>query len=417
MPEQKSNPLLLYIGVIVSTLGVIFSTLLLCKHGFSDLCSSSLGCSIDGIDGCKRLGESSLSKIGPFPIALFGLLYYAFLGVAFALQALRARSEMALVLLYATSAGLVVDVILGYINFTQILVPCILCAYTYLITLALFVLALTHWLQSNRPRPALVDALKVSGNPAVAGAVVTLLVTAVLYFMGAPREATDDDGPIDEALVPGVLADFSALKSVEFDVKGLQSREGAENGYIVIHKFADFLCGHCRNTSELLQEALKRWPGRIQVYYRHFPLDSTCNPVITSPPQKPYGDWRCNGAQAAICAAGHPGFADFYHSIFNLQNEGLPITLEHLERLSVDAGIPWTPLRTCMASLATQQKLMRDIEDAKKIDVHSTPTLVVNGRILPPGTPHRKWFFQLLDSLVYEQEGRAAFDEFRARKR
>lgn len=417
MADQKSNPLILYTGVAVSVVGVVLSTLLLCKHGFSDLCTSSLGCSIDGVDGCKELGQSSLSKIGPFPIAIFGLLYYAFLTAAFLLQSIRPRGELAALLLYTTIVGLVVDAVLGYINFTQILVPCILCAYTYLITLALFVLALTHKLQSFRSNSPMADVVKESGTPAVAGALLTFILAGILYLMGAPQKSKAVDGPIDEALVPGMLADFAALKSVEFNEQGLKSREGSENGYIVVHKFADFLCPHCLHASELLQEAMKRWPGRIQVYYRHFPLDSTCNPLLTGAPQKPYGDWRCNGAQAAICAGDHPGFAGFYHGVFDLQNQRLPITLEHLERLSVNAGIPWNQLRTCMASQATQQKLMRDIDDAKKIDIHSTPTLIVNGKLLSPGVPDRKWFFQLLDSLVYEKEGNAAFDEYRARKK
>jgi predicted DsbA family dithiol-disulfide isomerase/uncharacterized membrane protein len=415
MDNQKSNPLILYTGVAVSFIGVVLSMLLLCKHGFSDLCTSSLGCSIDGVDGCKELGQSSLSKIGPFPIALFGLFYYAFFTAGFVQQSLRARPGLAALLLYAAIAGLIVDIILGYINFTQILVPCILCAYTYLITLALFVITLTHRLQSFRSHSPAADVLKESGTPAVAGSLLTLAVAGILYLMGSPHKTASVDGPIDEALVPGVLADFAALKSVQFQEQGLKSREGSEKGYIVIHKFADFLCPHCLHASQLLQEAMKRWPGRIQIYYRHFPLDSTCNPILTGAPQKPYGDWRCNGAQAAICAADYPEFAAFYHSVFDLQNQRLPITLEHLERLSKDAGIPWNQLRSCMASLATQQKLMRDIDDAKKIDIHSTPTLIVNGRLLPPGVPDRRWFLQLLDSLVYEKEGRAAFDELRAR--
>lgn len=417
MADQKSNPLILYTGVAVSLVGVVLSTLLLCKHGFSDLCTSSIGCSIDGVDGCKELGQSSVSRVGPFPIAIFGLLYYAFLTAAFLLQSLRPRGELAALLLYSTIVGLVVDAVLGYINFTQLLVPCILCAYTYLITLALFVLTLTHKLQSFRDNSPMADVIKESGTPAVAGALLTFILAGILHLMGAPQKSMAVDGLIDEALVPGMLADFAALKSVEFNDKGLKSREGSENGYIVIHKFADFLCPHCLHASEILKEAMKRWPGRIQVYYRHFPLDSTCNPLLTGAPQKPYGDWRCNGAQAAICAADHPGFAGFYHGIFDLQNQRLPITLEHLERLSENAGIPWNQLRACMASQATQQKLMRDIDDAKRIDIHSTPTLIVNGKLLPPGVPDRKWFLQLLDSLVYEKEGNAAFDEYRARKK
>ncbi|MBW7859026.1 MAG: DsbA family protein, partial [Leptonema sp. (in: Bacteria)] len=324
MATQKQNKAILTTGFIIGIIGVILATLLLCKHGFPELCTSSFGCSIEGVDGCQRLGESSESKIfGLIPIAFFGLIYYVFLTAVIGWQLKKLTIEKAALFLYATIFGLAVDAVLGYINFTQILTPCILCAYTYLITLALFILALTHYLQMSRSmsrskkKPNFGVMLQEMMNPALVGLAVPLLISFTFWSidrMKAPTEVADN--LLAENKVEITLEDLSALKEVNLNLTGIRSVEGAENGYIVIQKFADFLCPHCYHASQLLQEAMKRWPGRIKVYYRHFPLDSTCNPELHGKPNKPIGDWRCNGAQAAICAADFPKFPEYYHGIF-----------------------------------------------------------------------------------------------------
>lgn len=202
---------------------------------------------------------------------------------------------------------------------------------------------------------------------------------------------------------------------VNLEVKDLKTYEGNPKGYIVIHKFADFLCPHCLHTTYILKKALERWPNRIAIFYRQFPLDSTCNPDITSPPRKPYGDWRCNGAQAAVCAGEFPHFAEFYHGIFSLQEQQLPIDLEQLERIAKNSNIPWNRLFSCMSSPISQMRINRDVKDAKSIKVNATPTLVINNRLVFQGTPDETYFFHLLDALVYENEGEKAFEEFKER--
>lgn len=422
MSETKRGSVLLYTGFAIAIVGVVLSALLLCKQGFSGLCTVSMGCTIDGVDGCKELGHSMHSKVfGIVPVALLGLLYYGFVAASFFLQTRRPSLERSALILYAAVFGLMADFWFGYVNFALAIVPCMLCAATYVVTLAVLGIAIVHKKQSFPGEPAFMPLVWSAISPAVSAGILTVVVAGVLALAGysRPGDATPEESadllPTDR--VGAVVKDFQALKEVRLDVTANRSREGSDRGYIVVQKFADFLCPHCLHASYLLQEALVRWPGRIVVVYRHFPLDATCNPALGpgSKPNKPYGDWRCNGAQASICAADYPGFASFYHGVFELQNQQSPIDLAQLERISATAKIPWPALRSCMGTESTQRKLMRDIEDARTIDIHSTPTLVVNGRLLPAGTPDRQWFLGLMDALVYEKEGQAAYDEYRTR--
>lgn len=418
----RKNQIYYIIGLIISLLGVILTILLVCKHVFPEICSSSLGCTVEGIDGCKELAQSDYSKILGIPIAYLGLIYYSFISFLFGISYFKEKEDnpkvnhiRILLLFYATVFGIIFDTILGYINFTKLIVPCLLCVYTYFITLALFVVSLVL---KNRNKPEENYLIMLQQGLIVLGIAIIFssLVLGIYYIKAKSHEAKIVEGELlSPEKVQEYLRDFHALKSVNLRTDSIKTYEGNPQGYIVIHKFADFLCPHCLHTSYILKKALKRWPGRIVIYYRQFPLDSTCNPDIKAPPRKPYGDWRCNGAQAAVCAADFPQFPEFYHQIFGLQEQQLPIDLEQLERISNNLGIPWNKLFGCMTSPIAQQRINKDIQEAKLIEIDSTPTIIVNNKLVSKGTPDEIYFLHLLDAIVFEKEGQSAYDEYKQR--
>ncbi len=420
----KKNRLYYIIGGLIGSIGIIISILLVCKQVFPEICKSSLGCSIEGIDGCKELGESAYSKIAGIPISYLGLIYYTFITSLFIYSFLKEKENepyinhnRILVIFYATIFGIIVDIFLGYINFTKIIVPCLLCAYSYFVTFALFVISLVL---KNRNKPKENFKLMLQ-NGLIALGISIIFSTLILgiYYLNSKsyqsRLETDDLLPPEK--VQEYLKDFYALKKFDINIKDIKTIEGNPDGYIIIQKFADFLCPHCLHTSYIIKKALQRWPGRIVVYYRQFPLDSTCNSEIQSPPRKPYGDWRCNGAQAAVCAGEYPQFPEFYHEIFKLLEQQLPVDLEQLERISNNLKIPWNKLYSCMISPYSQQKINRDIKDAKLIEINSTPTLLINNRLVSRGTPDEQYFLKLLDALVYEKEGDTGYQEYKNRNK
>lgn len=418
---NKKNKIYFLSGSIIAGLGILLSTILICKHSFPEICASSLGCTIEGIDGCKELGQSSYSKIFNIPIAYLGLIYYLFLFLLFSYSFIKEKLDPTLnhprilLLYYATIFGLVFDGLLAFINFYYLIVPCILCIYTYFITISLFFVSIVLK-NRNKPKQNLILVFKNGFISVGTSFIIASLIMGLYYISGKSKtQVSNKENLIPKEKIEEYLKDFNALMKVNLEVKDLKTYEGNPKGYIVIHKFADFLCPHCLHTTYILKKALERWPNRIAIFYRQFPLDSTCNPDITSPPRKPYGDWRCNGAQAAVCAGEFPHFAEFYHGIFSLQEQQLPIDLEQLERIAKNSNIPWNRLFSCMSSPISQMRINRDVKDAKSIKVNATPTLVINNRLVFQGTPDETYFFHLLDALVYENEGEKAFEEFKER--
>lgn len=420
--EQNRSKIPAIIGLIFSGAGIILATLLVCKHVFPGLCSSSLGCDINGVDGCSNLGKDPRSKLfGFIPFAIPGFFYYVFVFTQY-LSVLRAsekkvRTGIIQVLLTTAAFGFILDAILAYINFVQLPVPCLLCAYSYVATLGIAITAFALYQMEGRvagdeSSKAMKDGIRSTLPGALVAAAVTVGLLVVLFAISPRKEGVAEIHGSDllpESEVATTLRDFRALNSVDLNTTGLTSVEGEASAYIEIHKFADFRCPHCYHAGELLKEAMERWPGRIKIFYRHFPLDGTCNPMVGRVQE---GGWSCNGAQAALCAPAQGILAPMYHGIFDFQVSNRMINLAELQKLTESLGGNWNQLFQCMGSRETARALERDLNDAKALEIKATPTLLVDGHMLTPGSPDRSYFLHLMDALVFEREGKAAYESY-----
>ncbi len=420
MSRIKDN-LLLLVALLLALAGLTLSLLLSCKA--AGVCQSSLGCSIEGVDGCAELADSQYSRLLGLPIAYLGLFYYAFLTLLLAKLRFGRRDGSLISFLAAIVVfGAVFDIFLAYRNFFQLAIPCLLCAYTYICQAGILALVLIVYLrQKSAPSRGLTTLFQggLRSWPAIAG---SLLLTVLFYvFMAGnsptkaePRKEQADPYPLLKmSEVATVLRDLRALKSVKIEEKGLRSYEGSSASYINIHKWVDFGCPHCYNAGKIVRRGMKRWPGRIRTYYRYFPLDGSCNPLL----QKRRPDAAtCRAAYASICAAQGENFSAFYHGLFEFQVRRIPVTLQSLKGLIRQVGEKEKPLLSCMGSKAAAAALQRDIGEAAQFGLKSTPTLVLNGHLLPAGTPREDWFFRMLDALVLEKEGESAIEDYEARK-
>lgn len=406
------------VGFAFILIGIGLAALLVCKHVFPELCKGSYGCSIDGVDGCQELAQSKYAKILGIPIALPGLFYYCtsffLLGMIMRSDSQKKTSGLVTALLSLAIFGTIFDVYLAYINFFKLVVYCRLCAYTYVCTAG--ILASAVWIymlnkKENRENGSPADAWPAAGL----GLVLAAAITGAL-FVTSRVSASPAADLLPAEQVPEFLAEFRALKEAKLSTQGIETVEGDANAYIVIHKFADFLCPHCHDAGKILQGVSARWPGRIRIYYRQFPLDGLCNPAIQRKNAE-YGPMRCDGATATICSVQQKIFPGMHHGVFDLQRDPDAISRANLQRLTEKLGGNWQQLQACMATQMPLAAISRDVKDAESIELNSTPVLVVQGRVLPAGTPDANYFRKLIDALVSEKEGNAGYEEFARRGR
>jgi protein-disulfide isomerase/uncharacterized membrane protein len=412
------------VGLVIALLALGLSIALACKH--EGLCTGGTACLIGNVDGCAELGKSDTSRLfgsGPH-IAWLGVFYYAAVSLLFVavliLRGARDASGVYALLLATVVFGFVFDLFLAYTNFMVLDVPCLFCIYTYICQVGILAVTGLLYYGHSFTRGNLTELWSGLKNAwwAFVGALCVVLLTYLLLpvFVGPSSEGSANGESFETRLTAPekqaqLLRELRAFNKADLSTAGLASYDGADSAYIVLHDWADFRCPHCLHAHELIRAAQRRWPGRIKVYYRHFPLDQMCNPLVS----REAGGYSCNGAQAALCAPEQGIFADFYHGVFELQHAQIPITPDQLHRLTDSLGGDWASMVNCMGSSHTQQALRRDIQEAQAINVQSTPTIVLQGHILPPGTPRPEFFFGLMDALVVEKEGDAAVRDFEAR--
>ncbi len=140
---------------------------------------------------------------------------------------------------------------------------------------------------------------------------------------------------------------------------------------ITIVEFSDFHCPYCRSVQPTLTELLAKYPGKVKVVYRHFPLDSL-HPQAR------------RVAEASICAAEQDRFWQFHDRVYASGPDASP---ETLQRLAGEAGLDGGKFASCVASGRASATVEKDLEEGTRNGVTGTPGFFVNGRSLSGNQP------------------------------
>jgi protein-disulfide isomerase len=111
----------------------------------------------------------------------------------------------------------------------------------------------------------------------------------------------------------------------------------------------------------------------VRIVFRHFPLDSACNPSVASRmhPQ------ACLAAVASECAAEQGKFWQYHNLLFdNQQRLGREFLIAYATRL----GLNTERFAACLSSDAVQARVERDTKAGAELGIDSTPTVFINGR-------------------------------------
>jgi protein-disulfide isomerase/uncharacterized membrane protein len=402
----------LAIALVLLLLGAAVSGLLLFQHHGEATAVSAVNqlCGDGSTSGCEQVARSRWSSVGGIPVAAIGLLFSLALVSNFVL-ALRtgpeggaALASLALVLL---GAALGVDLVLLGIQAVVLKAFCGLCAATYLLNAAAFVVLLPARkalggaraalrLPENRVVLAGLGLAVLAWTLAVFGLDVALNARSAmraLTLLGSPSGSTDADHWRTEAQrLQGVLDDpqkleqyfsdkaareYAQAKVETLDLKDTPAK-GAQGAPVQVVEFSDFLCPFCRNLARALHDFLPQSGDRVQIFYKNYPLEQACNPKL--PHTAHVG--ACVLALGAICAQDQGKFWAYHDRAF-AGAAGEKPKAEDVVRIAGEAGLDGAALGACLAAPRTKERLTAQIEEARQLGVQATPTLFVNGRKLP----------------------------------
>lgn len=150
----------------------------------------------------------------------------------------------------------------------------------------------------------------------------------------------------------------------------------AQKAVVTLTEFADFLCGHCRE-SYLYLKAFKITNPQIRVEYFSFPLDQCKTTRAT-----------CALTRATYCAEKQNQGWNIHNLIFKNQNKFKNAksdkhTLKKLQNLSAALNLNWDVLNKCTQSAATVTMLNDQIKAGKQMEIKGTPSLFINQKSIP----------------------------------
>ncbi len=141
-----------------------------------------------------------------------------------------------------------------------------------------------------------------------------------------------------------------------------------------------------------LNSLFYRFPGKIRIVFRNYPLDPTCNRML----QYPVHAHACEAAQAAFCANEQGKFEQAYEALFENQASFDSERPTAWVKKTVPDG---KKLDACLNSPQPGLAILRDVEEANQLGVKSTPTFYINGHKLEGALPAPVWI-KVIDALL-----------------
>jgi protein-disulfide isomerase len=155
---------------------------------------------------------------------------------------------------------------------------------------------------------------------------------------------------------------------------------GSEDPPLVITEFADYLCFQCNKMHFYLRQLASRYPGKIKIIHRHFPMDNAVNPIV----QKPLHQGSGLLALLAIYAGTEGRFWQMNDYLFANARGAAKIDL----RTVADAvGMDYNKLAQSIRGPRIRQQLRADIIDGLKLGITGTPAYLIDGRLYTAQIP------------------------------
>ena len=146
---------------------------------------------------------------------------------------------------------------------------------------------------------------------------------------------------------------------------------GPEDAPITIIEFSDYQCPYCRSWyQQVYEQLLANYPNQIRFVYRDLPL--------------PMHPEALPAAEAANCAGEQGAYWKYHDALFSME---YGLGREAYEKYATDLGLDLKAFTACLDSNRYQDEVQADASDAASVGINSTPTFVVNGRVLVGALP------------------------------
>ena len=365
---------------LLAALGLGISVVIQVVHGrLAASVDYASFCNVNASVNCDVVLSSRYAFLAGLPVSTWAILYYLvtlgmLAGVAMANRA-TTRETLGTLVFGAAVWGLLFSLYMAVVAFFLLRTICLMCTGLYLVGIGLF---LASWRLRNGLRvTGRRQAVARAGQDRwvfVSGIVAAVVLIAVGSWEALGRGANPTDAAEIKRRRPDFYRWYLAQPLVSLPPDGTHARGNAAAAVTIV-EFSDFECSHCAAFHESVESVLRRLGQSVRVVFRHFPLDSACNPKVSGALHPN----ACLAAVAAECAAEQEKFWQYHDVLFEHQQQlARPFLIEYASRLGLD--VP--RFTACLGSESARQRVQSDAQQGAALDIDSTPTLIINGRLI-----------------------------------
>ena len=140
---------------------------------------------------------------------------------------------------------------------------------------------------------------------------------------------------------------------------------GPAHAAVTVVEYGDFECPNCKQAAPAVKLLLKRFAGRVQVAFRHFPLEEVHPHAL-------------HAALAAEAAGAQGKFWPMHDLLLENQQHLKP---QQVRRYAGHLELDMARFDSEMQQELYLQRIREEIEDGKRSGVRATPAFFVNGKI------------------------------------
>ncbi len=171
-----------------------------------------------------------------------------------------------------------------------------------------------------------------------------------------------------------------------------QPTQGPAHASVTIVEYADLECPSCGKLHEFLEkELLPKYGGKVRVIFKEFPLVQI-------------HDWSLTAAIANQCVykIKPEAYAPYRSLIFQNQiTTNAANVRDNLLSYADQVGVDRVKLAGCLDSKASLPRVDEGAREGKELEVQSTPTCFINGRMLV-GFPSPEAYYKAIDAALKE---------------
>lgn len=146
---------------------------------------------------------------------------------------------------------------------------------------------------------------------------------------------------------------------------------GSPTAAVTVEEFADFQCPACGATHPVMKQIQGIFGPRIKFIFRNFPLAMH--------------DKAYDAATAAEAAGIQGKFWDMHNLLFTNQQQWSndPNYKKVFRSYAEKVGLDVDKWETDMAGMGARGRVQADMDRGKALNVNSTPTVFINGKVVP----------------------------------